>query len=88
MNLKRLTNGFGSLPQLCQQSCAFRVRVMVRVSTQFIEGGVKGDAAATTGFECPEAGCAFSDPTSAAVWAHTAEAHGIEHDTRRWWVGR
>ena len=49
---------------------------------------VKGDAAATTGFECPEAGCAFSDPTSAAVWAHAAVAHGIEEDTRRClWAG-
>ena len=42
VNLKGLTKGFGSLPQLCQQSCACRVRVRVRVSTQFIEGGVKG----------------------------------------------
>jgi hypothetical protein len=25
---------------------------------------VKGDAAAFTGFECPEAGCTFKDPTS------------------------
>ena len=24
---------------------------------------VKGDAAAFTGFECPEAGCTFKDPT-------------------------
>ena len=44
---------------------------------------VKGDAAAFTGFKCPEAGCTFSNPTSAAVWAHAAEAHGIEEDTRR-----
>jgi hypothetical protein len=49
---------------------------------------VKGDAAASTGFKCPEAGCAFSNPTSAAVWAHAAEVHGIEEDTRRClWAG-
>ena len=49
---------------------------------------VKGDAAACTGFECPEAGCTFKDPTSAAVWAHAAEAHGIEEDKRRClWAG-
>ena len=40
---------------------------------------IKGDAAATTGFKCPEAGCAFSDQTAGLVWAHAAEAHGIEH---------
>jgi hypothetical protein len=43
---------------------------------------VKGDAAAFTDFECPEVDCTFKDPTSAAVWAHAAEAHGIEEDTR------
>ena len=47
-------------------------------------GGLHGH----TGFECPEAGCTFKDPTSAAVWAHAAEAHGIEEDKRRClWVG-
>ena len=44
---------------------------------------VKGDAADFTGFECPEAGCVFRDPTSAAVWTHAAEVHGIEEDGRR-----
>ena len=44
---------------------------------------VKGDPAAFTGFRCPEAGCTFSDPTSAAVWAHAAEAHGSEHERGR-----
>ena len=49
---------------------------------------VKGDAAASTGFECPKAGCAFSNPTLTAVWAHAAEAHGIKVDTRRClWAG-
>ena len=44
---------------------------------------IKGDAADLTGFECPEAGCVFRDPTSAAVWTHAAEVHGIEEDGRR-----
>ncbi len=39
--------------------------------------------AAFTGFECPEAGCTFKDPTIVAVWAHAAEVHGIEEDKRR-----
>ncbi|KOO32166.1 hypothetical protein Ctob_015704, partial [Chrysochromulina tobinii] len=49
---------------------------------------IKGDAADFTGFKCPEASCTFKDPKSAAVWAHAAEAHGIEEDTSRClWVG-
>ena len=44
---------------------------------------VKGDAAAFTGFKCPQADCTFTDPTSAAVWAHASEAHSIEEDKRR-----
>ena len=42
------------------------------------EKHVKGDPAAFADFRCPEAGCNFSHPMSAAVWAHAAEAHGIE----------
>jgi hypothetical protein len=49
---------------------------------------IMGDAAALTGFECPEPDCDFKDPTSAAVWAHAAEVHGIEEDIGRClWVG-
>ena len=43
----------------------------------------KGDAEAFNGFECPEADCTHKEPTSAAVWTHASEAHGIEEDTCR-----
>jgi len=48
----------------------------------------KGDATAFTGFVCPQTDCTFTDPTSAPVWAHATEAHGIKEDTRRClWMG-
>jgi hypothetical protein len=48
----------------------------------------KGDAEAFKGFECPQSDCKFTDPKSAPVWAHAAEAHGIEEDLRRClWMG-
>jgi hypothetical protein len=43
----------------------------------------KGDATAFKGFECPEDDCTFTDLTSAPVWAHATEAHGIKEDPRR-----
>ena len=38
-------------------------------------GHTKGDA--PRGFVCPADGCDFVRPTSAAVWAHAEEAHGV-----------
>ena len=42
----------------------------------------KGEA--PKGFLCPEEGCDFAHPTSAAaVWAHMASEHGVEADEGR-----